>query len=127
MALLDGTTLEHAWKTDNVRIVILLIVTVLAAWRIWSLLGQVIHHGGRAVWIENGRLRYLAYGKSSYSSVPLETVENLSVVAGSVFRPARIAVQAKNGIEYITLFFLSPSAELIRARLAEALPLPQSA
>lgn len=86
----------------------------------------MIHHGGRAIWIEQGCLKYLAYGLSTYSSVPLNDVHDVSIVAGGFLRPQRVAIRAKDRVDYVTPFFLNASAEAIRARLAEASSLPKA-
>jgi hypothetical protein len=85
---------------------------------------QIIFHGGRAVWIEDGRLRYLPYGRASFSSVGVDDIKDFTVKPASFLRFAQIEIRMKSGwSEYITPFFLSSSAEVIRARLAEALGL----
>jgi hypothetical protein len=123
MAVLDGISLAHAWATDKARIVLLSLATLFTLWAVVRVLGEVISHRGRAVWIENGNLRYTGYGKLPFSSMPLADIQDLSVVQG-LLRPTRIAIHTKDGRDLMATSFLSVSADMIRARLAEILSLP---
>lgn len=125
MALLDGTTLGHAWAIDKVRIVILLLATFALLWAAARVLGQMVSHGGRAIWTENGTLRYTSYGSLPFSSLPVADIQGLSVMRGFL-RPARIAIRTKTGGDLMVTSFLSVPADVICARLAEALALPKT-
>lgn len=118
--------LEYAWATDKVLVIVTFVFTPLAMWRCAAIIGQTMYHGARAIWIEDGRLRYLAYGNASFSDVPPGNVQDISIKTASFTGPTRIAIRMKDKVDYVTAFFLADPAPVVHARLAEALSLTQA-
>ena len=110
-------------RTETLWIVVVAIVTLLMLRGSWAVLNQVVRHGGRAIWIENGCLSYPDSAKMTFASMPLSEVRDVSILPGGFLRPVRIAIDARGRTQYIMVYFLSPSAETIRGRLMEALSL----
>lgn len=110
-------------RTGLLWVAIVAITTLLVLRASVTIFVQVIRHGGRAIWIENGVLRYPDSSRMTFASVPLGDVQDVSIVPGAFLRPKQVAIHAQGGIDYIRAYFFHPSAETIRARLAEALSL----
>jgi hypothetical protein len=108
-------------RTEVPWIIVVAVVTLLVLRASATILVQAVRHGGRAIWIESGHLRYPDSSKMTFASVPLGDVQDVSIVPGGFLRPVRIAIRARDNVDYIKAYFFHPSAELIRARLSDAL------
>jgi hypothetical protein len=107
-----------------------LVLTPALVWAEWIMLRQMIFRQGCAVWIEGGRLKIMDGRSFRFRSLKSADIQELSI--GSVYmlnNPwgfSSVAIKMKggwNGDNIMTLF-LTDSAEVVRARLAEALSLP---
>ena len=91
-------------------------------WGMASLLWHLFRHSGRAVWIENGQLKFIApSGIATLRSLTMADIQDLSIKT-FLLRSSQVAIRMKRGsLHYISTGFFSASAGTIRARLAEAL------
>lgn len=129
----DGATAKDIFE-NRVFWVAALLLTPLSAWDLWRLLRQMIFHGGRAVWIEDGRLKFIddaGFGRR-FQSIEISDIRELSVDRvqdfGSPWGFPCVAVKVKNGWvrAYIMTLFFTDSAPVVYDRLAKALSLPKS-
>lgn len=101
---------------------LLFVCTLFMVWGMASLLWHLFRHGGRAVWIENGQLKFIdPSGIATLRSLTVADIQDLSIKT-FLLRSSQVAIRMKRGsLHYISTSFSSASAGTIRTCLAEAL------
>ncbi|HUO02478.1 MAG TPA: hypothetical protein VMU31_06850 [Rhizomicrobium sp.] len=129
----DGAAAKDVFL-NRVWWIFALLLTPTLFWLLWVRLRQMIFHGGRAVWIENGRLNFIddaGLGRS-LQSLAIADIRELAIdrvhISWEPWGFPCVAVKMKGGwvIGYIMTLFFTDSAPVVRDRLAQALALPKA-
>ncbi|HEX4105534.1 MAG TPA: hypothetical protein VHX92_04820 [Rhizomicrobium sp.] len=104
-----------------------MVCTVFAVWIMASLVWQMFRHDGKAIWIENSQLRFIdTLGMNVVKSLAAADIRDLSI-KDFLLHPPQIVIKMKYGWSGdISTGLLADSAEAVRARLTQALPLPKT-
>ncbi|HWF63045.1 MAG TPA: hypothetical protein VN685_00370 [Rhizomicrobium sp.] len=112
-------------------VVAALAFTPALSWTEWVTLRQMIFHQSRAVWIEDGCLKFIddTSLRRHFRSLAVADIRELSLVPYYIGRNPwgfpRVSILMKDGQDggsILTLYF-TDSAQIVRARLIEALGL----
>jgi hypothetical protein len=119
---------------DRIWWIVALFFTPVLLWVEGVVLRQIFFHRRRAVWIEDGHLKIIDFQRVRARSLAIDDIRELSI--GSVtlsdyvfwWKVPCVLLKTKDGLrsDSIMTLYLTDSAPVVRARLAEALSLPRS-
>jgi hypothetical protein len=129
----DGTAPKQVFE-NRMWWTFALLLTPVLLWFSWTVLRQMIFHQRRAVWVEDGWLKFIddtGYGRR-FRSIEIANIRELSldrVYDGrNPWGYPGIAIKMSDGrvAAYIMTLFFTDSAPVVCMRLTEVLSLPKT-
>lgn len=128
LALNPSGITDKAIFENRIWWIVALLFTSGFSWVEWVILQQMIFHGRRAVWIEDGHLKIIDYQGIRERSLTIADIRELSIgsimLGGLLFwwPVPCVTLKMKDGFRShsIMTLYLADSAQVVCARLSEA-------